>query len=1198
MPSNSKKPLYLAKSIDDLHKLGEVDIGRKEEPDKHLKVAEKAFSKAEELWIEGDEEKSFILFMRYINSVENCKKTIAYSKSPPKYSKLISKDKFMTSLNRCEILKESLLKRYKEIRENEMKIIKPNPIKEVKQKGPFISPGELFALLSNKPPLAALLDCRGTPERNIGVPIKVPLVFLPTDRPLLSLSLRDVKLALSPLMLSINNILIALMDSNSQELSACTDTPVFQLRESLYKFDTAGELRETPRILDGGYESWSLHYPAYSDGNPAVKPVEIIPANDDVTFPTIDSPPPKDSEEFFKPRRAPPQLPTNGTMDTDSSSYIILDTNPITDYAGPPPTYESTEGIESEPTDDVIDLDMVPLTPSLPPIIPPKPAHLHSSMPTDTNNIHMPLATNNSPPSMSLATNNIPPSMPLTTNNSPPSMPLTTNNSPPSMPLATNIIPPSMLLATNNIPSSMPLATNNIPPSMTLATNNIPQSIPLATNEDLGFIAPIPNAPASNPRVSYGPVPTPPSYETALSLPPTPLPHVPLPPPVSLTTEPQVPLVSSLPVRTSDPSADRLGRELQEKERRLRELESQLAGRDQLEEKVRALEQQAGSEQKSIELQKQKMLQEIATEKQRADQELGEKQRRLLAMEEQTKQQLRQEIESIKLDKAEMEKEKNVLDNEKRQVAESKQQLERDKQEFERVKKYVSEQQKAAQLAQAANTSHQFLQEDSATPQMQLNHGLPVGWRKLFDSATGRFYYQDDTTKTTHWNPPTAWIVSQQPNIMQGKTKGALLSSFNQSDAKPISDPSVPASGQTETPIFDRTTKPAVSKTPEVPSRATKNPALSNPYYHQILARIQAKSKSRSFDPSYGGGGQALTGLKNLGNTCFMNSILQCLSATYPLAEYFITQRFIQHVNPVNPLGMGGEMAEEFAFLTQTLWRGNYKSIAPKDFKRILSKFAPQFSGSQQHDSQEFLAFLLDGLHEDLNKVLRKEYIQEQDNTGVPDQKAAQISWENHLKRNDSIIVDLFQGQFKSTLTCLQCGCTSVTFEAFMYLSVPIPDPTSVSLVDCVKHFTKAERVSGSNSWFCVRCKTHRESAKQLEIWRLPPVLLIHLKRFSYVGKWKQKLDTNVNFPLSGLDLSPMTLGPLKPPPYQLFAVSNHSGTLDGGHYTAYVRHAANRKFYNFDDSIVRDMSSSSVMSKNGYMLFYTSVDFTPKIKL
>ena len=288
----------------------------------------------------------------------------------------------------------------------------------------------------------------------------------------------------------------------------------------------------------------------------------------------------------------------------------------------------------------------------------------------------------------------------------------------------------------------------------------------------------------------------------------------------------------------------------------MRALESELAKKEVLEEKLRALEQQSGVEARDIELQKQRMLEEIANEKQRADQELVAKQKQLMAMEQQAKQQLRQEMESIKIEKGHIQQEKSKLDLQKREVAERQVQLDKDISEFEMVKRSVLEQVKQAQQSQAANPSHHFAQEQTTLPPMQLNHGLPPGWRKLFDSSTGRFYYQDDSTKTTHWNPPTSWIVSQQPNIMQGKTKGALLSSFQPPEVS--KSPSAPAISHVaaSTPGFDRTTKPVASKTPEIPSRATKNPALANPYYPQILARIQAKSKSLSFDPSHGGTGR------------------------------------------------------------------------------------------------------------------------------------------------------------------------------------------------------------------------------------------------------------------------------------------------------------------------------------------------------
>ena len=115
-------------------------------------------------------------------------------------------------------------------------------------------------------------------------------------------------------------------------------------------------------------------------------------------------------------------------------------------------------------------------------------------------------------------------------------------------------------------------------------------------------------------------------------------------------------------------------------------------------------------------------------------------------------------------------------------------------------------------------------------------------------------------------------------------------------------------------------------------------------------------------------------GMTNLGNTCFMNSSLQCLSNTVPLTNYFANPNWRTDINTDNPLGTKGELVEEFADLLKELWSGSNSVIAPRDFKYKLEKFAPQFAGYQQHDSQELLAYLLDGLHEDLNRVKKKPY--------------------------------------------------------------------------------------------------------------------------------------------------------------------------------------------------------------------------------
>lgn len=170
-----------------------------------------------------------------------------------------------------------------------------------------------------------------------------------------------------------------------------------------------------------------------------------------------------------------------------------------------------------------------------------------------------------------------------------------------------------------------------------------------------------------------------------------------------------------------------------------------------------------------------------------------------------------------------------------------------------------------------------------------------------------------------------------------------------------------------------------------------------------------------------------------------MNSALQCLSNTGPLTEYFLKDEYEAEINRDNPLGMKGEIAEAYAELIKQMWSGRDTHVAPRMFKTQVGRFAPQFSGYQQQDSQELLAFILDGLHEDLNRVKKKPYLEPKDANGRPDAVVAKEAWENHRLRNDSVIVDTFHGLFKSTLVCPECAKVSVTFDPFCYLTLPLP---------------------------------------------------------------------------------------------------------------------------------------------------------------
>ncbi|XP_048501031.1 ubiquitin carboxyl-terminal hydrolase 5 isoform X4 [Beta vulgaris subsp. vulgaris] len=599
-----------------------------------------------------------------------------------------------------------------------------------------------------------------------------------------------------------------------------------------------------------------------------------------------------------------------------------------------------------------------------------------------------------------------------------------------------------------------------------------------------------------------------------------------------------------------------------------------------------------------------------------------------------------------------------------------------------------------------------------------------------------------------------------------------------------------------------------------------------------------------------------LTGLLNLGNTCFMNSAIQCLVHTPEFTRYF-RDDYRGEINWQNPMGMVGELAIAFGELLRKLWAPGRTPISPRPFKAKLARFAPQFSGYNQHDSQELLAFLLDGLHEDLNRVKDKPYILSRDADGRPDEEVADEYWANHKARNDSIIVDVCQGQYKSTLVCPVCSKISVTFDPFMYLSLPlqstatrpltvtifssdgsllpnvctvtipkqgrcrdliqalsaacslqpneklllaeiqnhlihrffedpltslcsikdedhlaayrIPQPAKgiiflqlihrledketanaqsmkgwkpygtplvspiscdnvttrgdvqsmvrtmlspllklreladleangispavepssdtlieqvdsseslpwkesnnaqscglvklplqlvdennvcidlsvgedkpvkissfsksllvfinwskellekydtsylenlpevckngpptkkartepLSLYSCLEAFLLEEPlVSEPDMWKCPQCKERRQASKKLDLWRLPKVLVIHLKRFSYNRSIKHKLDTFVNFPIYDLDLTKYIANKNNSDPqlYELYALINHYGGMGSGHYTSDIKLLDENRWYSFDDNHISAMGEEEVKTNAAYVLFY-----------
>ncbi|XP_055387580.1 ubiquitin carboxyl-terminal hydrolase 8 isoform X2 [Condylostylus longicornis] len=336
--------------------------------------------------------------------------------------------------------------------------------------------------------------------------------------------------------------------------------------------------------------------------------------------------------------------------------------------------------------------------------------------------------------------------------------------------------------------------------------------------------------------------------------------------------------------------------------------------------------------------------------------------------------------------------------------------------------------------------------------------------------------------------------------------------------------------------------------------------------------------------------GRGLTGLKNLGNTCYMNSILQCLSNTNLLTDYFITNAYKQHINRSNKTK--GKIVEEVAALLQILWKGNYKCVASKDLRHIVGQYQQIFRGIEQQDSHEFLTILMDWLHLDL-QTLHVDSPRE----GL---RPAEKAWLDFTKSSESYILQLFYGQIKSTVKCVECNKESATYECFSNLSLELPPTTNRCQINqCLNMYFNGEHILG---WNCPGCKQKRDAIKKLSISKLPPVLVIHLKRFyadtDLNGNTYKKKQNYVSFPLENLDMTPhlarSELVSSYSKLYNLYGVSNHYGSMESGHYTAFCKSSVFNKWFKFDDQVVSQLDSSDVVSSAAYILFYTNFSLTP----
>ncbi|XP_031623555.1 ubiquitin carboxyl-terminal hydrolase 3-like [Contarinia nasturtii] len=371
-------------------------------------------------------------------------------------------------------------------------------------------------------------------------------------------------------------------------------------------------------------------------------------------------------------------------------------------------------------------------------------------------------------------------------------------------------------------------------------------------------------------------------------------------------------------------------------------------------------------------------------------------------------------------------------------------------------------------------------------------------------------------------------------------------------------------------------------------------------------------------------------GLRNLGNTCFMNSVLQSLNNIEEFSLYFNTlpsletkaqqqqqKRFYYSRSQKDNVG-DANVAEELRKVLINLSQGGdgSKAISPESLFLVIWKVVPQFRGHRQHDAHEFLRYMLDRLHTELQCVT----IPADSNSGT--HKTTNKDWNGSegsslstsepnstsFRNRSSIVTNIFGGTLQSEVRCLICGMESKKHDPFLDLSLDIPEKfyketdadgrPVCNIADCLSSFTEVEELAETELYYCNSCKCKQKSTKRFWIRRLPNVLCLHIKRFRWNNFFRTKIDLRIKFPIKSLDMSQYVLNNvpetrrsnLNNHVYDLAAVIVHHGNGSScGHYTSFANN--NGTWLHFNDQTVKEVEMSTVAECKPYMLFYSRRD-------
>ena len=336
---------------------------------------------------------------------------------------------------------------------------------------------------------------------------------------------------------------------------------------------------------------------------------------------------------------------------------------------------------------------------------------------------------------------------------------------------------------------------------------------------------------------------------------------------------------------------------------------------------------------------------------------------------------------------------------------------------------------------------------------------------------------------------------------------------------------------------------------------------------------------------------QCTNGLQNIGATGYMNSTLQCLAHVEKLTKYFLKKKEEIKVNK-------NENILSYCYLEvlENLWENNeIKDYAPNDFLEIISKMNPLFKGVQANDPKDFVSFLLENMHKELNKIKNVKEINE-DKADKYNFYNSLSSFSKYFKTNfKSIFSDIFYGMYNSQMKCLNCQKITHNIQCYNLLLIPLEEvlkfknrvQNTVTIKECFEYYHKLDYKAGKNQIYCNKCKQMTNSVNSKSLIIGPKVLIINLNR----GKGHQ-FDVKLNFD-EYININEFIYFKNTPCKYQLIGVVTHFGPSSmNGYFIAFCKSFVDNNWYKYNNSTV-NLSNFFEAKTTGipYILFYSMIE-------